>query len=99
MMIAFRARRDVVIEDPRLTLNELLKEARLQWHGVALNLPDWSEESHSIAFTVASRRGRFNDSLNVECLLGTSHLCLAYSRGEGQSALASMNRYFSTMSG
>ena len=85
MMIAFRARRDVVIEDPRLTLNELLKEARLQWHGVALNHPDWSEESHSIAFTVASLRGRFNDSLNVERLLETSHLCLAYSRGEGQS--------------
>ena len=99
MMIAFRARRDVVIEDPRLTLNELLKEARLQWHGVALNHPDWSEESHSIAFTVASLRGRFNDSLNVERLLGTSHLCLAYSRGEGQSALASVDRYFSTMSG
>lgn len=59
MMIAFRARRDVAVENAHLTLNELLENARLQWHGVALNRPDWSEESHSIAFTVASLRGRF----------------------------------------
>src|SRR4029077_3143010 len=59
MMIAFRARRDVVMEYPRLSLNELLAKARLHWHGVALNRPDWSEESHSIAFTVTSLSGRF----------------------------------------
>ena len=59
MMIAFRARRDVAIESAHLTLNDLLENAQLQWHGVALNCPDWSENSHSIAFTVASLRGRF----------------------------------------
>src|ERR1700756_1853586 len=42
MMVAFRARRDVVIERSRLTLNELLKQARIEWHGVALNRPDWN---------------------------------------------------------
>src|SRR5262249_7889968 len=59
MMVAFRARRDVVIENSRLTLNQLLGEARLEWHGVDLNRPDWSEDSHSIALTVSSLRGRF----------------------------------------
>jgi isoamylase len=59
MMVAFRARRDVVIERSRLTLNELLKQARIEWHGVALNRPDWNEDSHSIALTVSSLRGRF----------------------------------------
>ena len=59
MMIAFRGRRDVVIENSRLTLNELLERARLEWHGIDLNSPDWSEDSHSIAFTVSSLRGRF----------------------------------------
>lgn len=59
LMIAFRARRDVAVESAHLTLNELLENARLQWHGVALNRPDWSEESHAIALTVASLRGRF----------------------------------------
>jgi isoamylase len=49
MMVAFRARRDVAIENSRLTLNQLLGEAR----------PDWSEDSHSIALTVSSLRGRF----------------------------------------
>jgi glycogen operon protein len=59
MIVAFRAHRDVAIENSRLTLNELLNQARLQWHGVVLNRPDWSEDSHSISFTVGSLRGRF----------------------------------------
>jgi isoamylase len=59
MMVAFRARRDVVIENARLSLNQLLEQARIEWHGTALNRPDWSDDSHSIAFTVQSLRGRF----------------------------------------
>jgi len=59
MMIAFRSHRDVVIENSRLSLNELLAQARLEWHGIHLNSPDWSEDSHSLAFTVSSLRGRF----------------------------------------
>ncbi len=59
MMVAFRARRDVVIENSRLTLNKLLELARLEWHGVDLNRPDWSEDSHSLALTISSLRGRF----------------------------------------
>ena len=59
MMIAFRSRRDVVTDNPGLTLNEFLEQARLEWHGVDLNSPDWSEDSHSIAFTVSSLRGLF----------------------------------------
>jgi isoamylase len=59
MMVAFRARRDVVIENSQLTLNQILEQARLEWHGVTLNQPDWSDDSHSIAFTISSLRGRF----------------------------------------
>jgi isoamylase len=59
MMVAYRSRRDVVIADSRLSLNKLLERARLEWHGVDLNRPDWSEDSHSIALTVSSLRGRF----------------------------------------
>jgi isoamylase len=59
MMVAFRARRDVVIENSRLSLNELLEQARLEWHGVELDRPDWSDDSHSFAFTISSLRGRF----------------------------------------
>jgi len=59
MMVAFRAQRDVVIEDSRLSLGQLLQQARLVWHGVVLHRPDWGEDSHSIAFTLNSLRGRF----------------------------------------
>jgi isoamylase len=62
MMIAFRLRRDVVVEHAGLaglTLNKLLVKARLTWHGIALNSPDWRDNSHSIAFTVASLVGTF----------------------------------------
>jgi isoamylase len=55
----FRQRRDVVAEEARLSLNQLLERAKVEWHGVALNQPDWSEHSHSLAFTLRSLRGRF----------------------------------------
>ena len=57
-LIAFRMRRDVVLDRERLTLNELLGRARIEWHGVELGRPDWSEDSHSLAFTITSLRGR-----------------------------------------
>lgn len=40
-----------------LTLNQLLRQARLEWHGVRLGQPDWGDDSHSIAFTARSRSG------------------------------------------
>jgi pullulanase/glycogen debranching enzyme len=38
-----------------LSLNHLLRRAEIDWHGVWLGRPDWSDYSHSIAFTVRSR--------------------------------------------
>jgi isoamylase len=55
---AFRQRRDV-LDIGTLTLNELLQRARIEWHGVKLNQPDWSEHSHSLAFTLRSLASRF----------------------------------------
>ena len=56
---AFRQRRDVVSEEGKLSLNELLHRAKIEWHGVALHRPDWSEHSHSLAFTLQSLRARY----------------------------------------
>ena len=50
-LAAFRLRRDVVDDNARLTLNQVLQWARIDWHGVTLGRPDWSHESHSLAFT------------------------------------------------
>jgi glycogen operon protein len=40
-----------------LTLNQILRQARVEWHGVRLGQPDWGHDSHSIAFTAWSRSG------------------------------------------
>jgi glycogen operon protein len=56
---AFRQRRDVAVEGAPLSLNQLLRRARIEWHGVALGRPDWSESSHSLALTVRSLGARF----------------------------------------
>ncbi|MFA5099634.1 MAG: glycogen debranching protein GlgX [Candidatus Omnitrophota bacterium] len=58
-LINARLQRDISVEDPGVTLNELLRQSRVQWHGIKLNQPDWSKESHSIAMTAWSMRGRF----------------------------------------
>jgi isoamylase len=58
-LAAFRQRRDIVTEKGTFTLNELLRQARIDWHGVQLNHPDWSERSHSLALTFRSLRSRY----------------------------------------
>jgi len=55
----FRQRRDVVEEETALSLNELLRRARIEWHGVVLKRPDWRDHSHSLAFTLRTLRARF----------------------------------------
>jgi glycogen operon protein len=42
---------DVEPEKPRLSLNQLLRQANRAWHGAKLGQPDWSVGSHSLAFT------------------------------------------------
>src|SRR5262244_606823 len=39
-----------------VSLNQLLRGVNLEWHGVNLYHPDWSDRSHSIAFTVESQK-------------------------------------------
>jgi glycogen operon protein len=37
-----------------LSLEDYLEKARVEWHGVELNNPDWSADSHSLACTLHS---------------------------------------------
>jgi isoamylase len=48
-----------------LSLNELLRRADIEWHGVRLGEPDWADYSHSVAFTVRSRRRQIPFWLHV----------------------------------
>ena len=57
-LITFRLGRELAAGEHGLTLNRLLGEARIEWHGVRLHQPDWGEASHSLACTVWSLSGR-----------------------------------------
>jgi glycogen operon protein len=46
-----RVMRAVEYEQRRLTLPQVLKEAKRAFHGVKLNQPDWSHDSHSLAIS------------------------------------------------
>ncbi|GFO70743.1 glycogen operon protein GlgX homolog [Geomonas limicola] len=67
LLIAARLMRDDTTLMESLTLNQLLRQAKLEWHGVRLGAPDWSHESHSIALTAwsASRRVVFHYMINA----------------------------------
>jgi glycogen operon protein len=54
LIAARRMQGDSALEE--LPLNRLLAQAQLEWHGVRLNQPDLSNESHSIALTAWSSR-------------------------------------------
>jgi isoamylase len=41
-----------------MSLNELLRRAELDWHGIRLGKPDWADDSHSLACTLRSGPGR-----------------------------------------
>jgi isoamylase len=58
LLNARRVLRDAEPERQRVSLNQLLRGVNLAWHGVKLNQPDWSEHSHSIAFTAELRKER-----------------------------------------
>ena len=58
-LLALRARGNLARRESPLTLNEILGQARITWHGITLNRPDWSDESHSLAMTARSFDGRF----------------------------------------
>jgi glycogen operon protein len=57
-LIALRLGRELTAGEHGLTLNQLLAQARLEWHGTRLNEPDWSEGSRSLACTLWSMSGR-----------------------------------------
>lgn len=45
-------------ERERLTLNQVIQQAKKAWHGVRLNQPDWSDQSHCLALALELRRER-----------------------------------------
>jgi isoamylase len=50
LLNARRVLRVVEHERRRVPLNQLIRQARKRWHGVRVGQPDWSNDSHSLAF-------------------------------------------------
>jgi glycogen operon protein len=69
LLIARRLLRDVEPERQRLSLNQLLLNSNIIWHGVKLGQPDWSDSSHSLALSADSHNGTlvFHIILNAYC--------------------------------
>jgi isoamylase len=64
-LIRFRLDLGVFREERGRSLVRLLRRAQLQWHGVELAEPDWSYDSHSLAFSAEGRRGLFYLIINA----------------------------------
>jgi glycogen operon protein len=56
LLCARRGLRNVESEQQRISVNEMLRDAKKAWHGVRLNQPDWSDSSYCIAFEGELRR-------------------------------------------
>jgi glycogen operon protein len=59
MLIGYRRRRDLSAKGARLTLNDLLNRARIDWHGIRVGSPDWSDSSHALAVTFQRPNARY----------------------------------------
>src|SRR5581483_6339251 len=56
LLAARRVNRNVAAEQQRMSLTDMLHQATTAWHGVNLWRPDWSANSHSLAFGADLRR-------------------------------------------
>ena len=67
LLIERRLLRDLEAEYEGVTLNQLLREADIAWHGVKLEQPDWSHYSHSLALSLEAQKHklRFHVILNA----------------------------------
>ena len=56
LLIQRRLLRETAPERERESLNQLIQGANKAWHGVKRNRPDWSDDSHSLAFSAEIRK-------------------------------------------
>ncbi len=73
-LIRVRFSRDVARAKYSFNLRELLEQRLIAWHGVRLNEPDWSENSHAIAVTETSISG----NTRLHCMINAWSEPLAF---------------------
>ncbi|MFI0347718.1 MAG: glycogen debranching protein GlgX [Chthoniobacterales bacterium] len=57
-LINFRLNRKLLCKNYHQTLQDLLIEKDIQWHGIKLHSPDFTPDSHSLAATIQNREDR-----------------------------------------
>ena len=72
-LVALRLNRELPIDRPGMTLQELLRHQPVTWHGTVLNAPDWGHDSHSLAATVTCAAAGPN-STDRQRLLGAARV-------------------------
>ena len=82
-IIHARLQRDVSKPEYSMRLNELLQKRLVNWHGVKLDKPDWSHQSHSIAFTIQSLSG----DVMWHYMLNANHEALEFELPQIKNAL------------
>ena len=55
-------------------LENTIFEPAIAWHGIKLGQPDWSEDSHSLAFTLSYRQYGELLHMHPQHFLGTAYL-------------------------
>ena len=73
-LIHVRLRRDAAQQEYSMSLNQLLRKRLVEWHGIRLFEPDWSNHSRSIAFTIKSLSGK----MMMHCMLNAYHQPLEF---------------------
>ncbi len=84
-LLAYRQRRDVVINARNLSLGELVRRHHVRWHGVEPDQPDWSESSRSFATTITSVDHRFRWHAMVNAWWEPLHFRLPAAEGDQPS--------------
>jgi glycogen operon protein len=73
-LISFRLNRSQLCENYTKTLQEILKEKAMEWHGVKLGEPDFAPNSHSIAATIR----HFDEQMMLHIMINSYHEDLTF---------------------
>jgi glycogen operon protein len=92
ILLAYRLQRDSSKEEFSMKLKQLIEQATVTWHGVELNNPDWSENSHSIAFTIQALSGTFSMHYIVNAYTDV----LEFALPKTESAVTNWRRWIDT---
>jgi isoamylase len=92
LLLERRVMRDVEHERRRVSLSQVLRDAKCTWHGVKLDQPDWSPVSHSLAMHAKLK----NEGLFLYLLLNAYWEALDFELPSATNAAEKWRRWIDT---